>query len=303
MTKFLLDSGDPQEYKEIATLAKEQGSELWGGTTNPTLIARKIAASGKKLSRQEAFTLQKELVLEIVETVPGAVSGEVYADHQTTADEMIEQGRDIASWHPRVVVKLPTTLEGLKARTVLRSEHIGINNTLMFSQQQIFAVTLHEKLMLALYGPAKTGFPAFLSPFIGRLDDKGENGLSMLHHSIELVRKYFTPDTVWMLEASVRNAEQTKGGIDYGTELETIRTTVLREWLQLTPQQQEAIDVPAYTKNLTDIPSWTPTEELLNITTIEDLMHAISSGKLDITHPLTTAGIDRFVADWNTILA
>src|SRR5690349_17207707 len=126
MTKFLLDSGDPAEYREIAQLAKEKGSELWGSTTNPSLIAKKL--SGDKLTRQEAFALQKDLVMEILSIVPGAVSAEVYADTQTTARDMIEQGRDIASWHERIYVKLPTTLEGFKARTQLRKEGIAINN-------------------------------------------------------------------------------------------------------------------------------------------------------------------------------
>lgn len=112
-TKFLLDSGDPDEYREIAKLAKDHGSELWGSTTNPTLIAKTIL--NKKFTQDEAFQLQKEIVLEIVRLLPGAVSAEVYADESTTADEMIAQGREIATWHQRVVVKLPTTLEGFKA--------------------------------------------------------------------------------------------------------------------------------------------------------------------------------------------
>src|ERR1700719_1712375 len=116
MTKFLLDSGDPDEYKEITSLAKEKGYELWGATTNPTLIAKKLA--GQKITSEEAFALQKKIVFEILDIVPGAVSAEVYADDKTTAEQMVEQGRDIAKWHERIFVKLPTTIEGFKARTV-----------------------------------------------------------------------------------------------------------------------------------------------------------------------------------------
>ena len=146
MTKFILDSGNPQEYREISHLAEQHGGMIWGSTTNPTLVAKQL--SGKKLTIEQAFGLQKELVLEILEIVPGAVSAEVYANAETKAEEMIEQGRDIASWHERVVVKLPTTLEGFKARTALREEDILTNNTLVFSQQQIFAICLHEKIVL-----------------------------------------------------------------------------------------------------------------------------------------------------------
>lgn len=303
MTKFLLDSGDPQEYKEISSLLHEKGTDLWGSTTNPSLIAKKIAASGKKLSPKEAFALQKEIVLEIINIVPGAVSGEVYADHTTAAEDMAEQGRVIASWHPRVVVKLPTTLEGLKARTLLRSEGIGINNTLVFSQEQVFAITLHENIMRREYGEAKTGFPAFISPFVGRLDDRGENGLAMLKHALELTHNYFAKDLVWMLEASVRNTIHIKAGIDMGCELMTVPAKVFSEWFALSTTQQNAIDVGVYTKAITDIPAWTPTEEIKNVTTREQLMQTIENGRLNITHPLTTAGIDKFVADWKTILA
>lgn len=301
MTKFLLDSGDPEEYKAISQLAKEKGSELWGATTNPSLIAKKLAASGRKLTTQEAFALQKDIVLQITEIVPGAVSGEVYADQTTTAEDMIEQGRDIAAWHPRVVVKLPTTFEAMKARTELRKEGIGINNTLVFSQQQVFVISLHEKLMTKQYGPAKTGFPAFISPFVGRLDDRGENGLSFLQNALTITHTYFPTDLVWMLEASIRNLEHMKAGIDMGSELLTIPAKVYQEWFALSTEEQQNIQIT--NTALQDIPVWAPTDELQQIQSVEELMSAIESGKLDITHSLTTTGIDKFVADWHAILA
>lgn len=303
MTKFLLDSGDPQEYKEISALLKQKGNELWGSTTNPSLIAKKIASEGKKLTTQEAFALQKQIVLEIIDIVPGAVSGEVYADDKTTSQEMVEQGREIASWHPRVVVKLPTTKEGFLARTELRKEGVGINNTLVFSQQQVFAICLHEKLMLQQYGPAKTGFPAFISPFVGRLDDKNENGLEFVSESIQILRKYFTKDTAWMLEASVRNVYHMKAAIENNVELITVPASIYEEWFGLTPQEQDEINVNDHLAALKNIPIWQPSENILAISNINELMQAIESEKLNITHPLTTAGIDKFVKDWKAILA
>lgn len=173
MTKLLLDSGDPKEYREIAKLAKDNNAEIWGATTNPTLIAKTL--KDRKLTPKEAFDLQKEIVMEILQIVPGAVSAEVYADATTKAEEMIEQGRDIATWDSRIYVKLPTTLEGFKARTALRAQNIPVNNTLVFSQEQIFAITLHEKIMRAT-NKIDNPWPPFISPFVGRLDDGGENG-------------------------------------------------------------------------------------------------------------------------------
>ena len=301
MTKFLLDSGDPEEYKQIANLAKEKGSELWGSTTNPSLIAKKLASSGKKLTTQEAFALQKEIVLQIIDIVPGAVSGEVYAEQDTTAEQMAEQGREIASWHPRVVVKLPTTLEGFKARTILRQEGIGINNTLVFSQQQIFAICLHEKIMMSSVGSAKTGFPAFISPFLGRLDDRGEDGVNFLAKGMNIKNNFFDTTQTWMLSASIRNTYHVKRTLELNCELITVPAKIYSEWFGLSEEEKQTITNP--TPNLTTIPAWTPSDELQQIQTIDMLMDAMTSGKLDVSHPLTTAGIDKFVADWKAILA
>ncbi len=299
MTKFLLDSGDPQEYRQTKKLLSEKGSELWGSTTNPSLIAKKL--TGQKVSFDDAFyKLQRQIIEEILSIVPGAVSGEVYAAKDTTFEQMVEQGRQIASWGDRVVVKLPTTLEGFKARTELRKLGICINNTLVFSQQQAFAITLHEKLMNQLYGKPNSDWPSFISPFVGRLDDIGENGMDMVKHAVELVKKHFEPDTTWMLEASIRNATHLKQGLDLQVDLETVPSKVFTEWFGMSDDQQNAVvtENPA----LKPIPAWEVPQELLAIKTIDEFMEVVTSGKLDITHPLTDKGIDRFVADWSAIL-
>ena len=200
MTKFLLDSGDPDEFRLISNLAKENNSQLWGATTNPTLIAKKLSGpstslrgNNKKLSQKEAFQLQKQIVLEILDLVPGAVSAEVYADQKTKASEMIEQGKEIAAWHRRIVVKLPTTIEGFKARTQLRKNGIMINNTLVFSQQQVFAICLHEQIIQREFGPITpkaNGWQCFVSPFVGRLDDINQNGMQLVENSMKMKNEF-----------------------------------------------------------------------------------------------------------------
>lgn len=293
MTRLLLDSGDPVEYKEISDLAKQHGSEIWGSTTNPSLIAKKLA--GQKISQQKAFELQKQIALEILELVPGAVSAEVYADETTSAQQMIEQGRQIATWHERIVVKLPTTLEGFKARTQLRKEKVPINNTLVFSQQQIFAICLHEQLMQKLYGPIENKYPPFISPFLGRLDDLGENGMDLLEHGMK-IKKIFRSE-LWMLEASVRSIAHLQKGIEVGSELITAPAKVYREYFS-----GSSINNELSTINLKPIPYWQPPQELLEISSTHDFMNAIESGKLDITHELTDKGLVRFANDWKAIL-
>lgn len=296
-TKFLLDSGDPDEFREIAALAKEKGSELWGATTNPTLVAKKL--SSKKVTQREAFELQKQIVLEITEIVPGAVSAEVYADAQTTAEEMIEQGRQIDTWHERVVVKLPTTVQGFKARTILRRENVPTNNTLVFSQEQIFAVCLHEQIMQQTEGPIENLWPPFISPFVGRLDDIGEDGMYLVEQGMRI--KGLVDANTWMLEASVRRAEHMQRGIQANVEIITAPAKVYREWFGLTDEQRSAIDPNSYAANLTKPVPFEP-GALLSIETVEEFTGALESEKLNIRHDLTDKGLARFAQDWKSIL-
>jgi transaldolase len=306
MTKFVLDSGDPEEYKKISSLAKEKGSELWGSTTNPTLIAKKL--TGKKLTQKEAFALQKELVLEITEIVPGAVSAEVYAAKDTTAEDMVEQGRDIATWHRRVVVKLPTTIEGFKARSALRKEKIPVNNTLVFSQQQVFAICLHERVMQEAHGPIDDMWPPFISPFVGRLDDKGEDGMMLVENGIQ-IKKLFSlslPNTalaIWMLEASVRTVQHMKRGITFGTELITAPEKIYTEWFALSEQGREELDDTTYAASLSVPAFWNPPKHLMDIQSEKAFFEAIADGSLVISHPLTDSGIEKFTEDWQAILS
>lgn len=299
-TKFLLDSGDTNEYKEIIKLLKENGHELWGSTTNPTLIAKTL--SGRKINEKEALDLQKQIVLEILSLLPGAVSAEVYSDARTTASEMIEQGQEIATWHKRVVVKLPTTLEGFKARSALRKAHIAVNNTLVFSQEQIFAICLHEKIMQHLYGPIDDLFPPFISPFVGRLDDTLENGMDLVEHGMQIKKevcasKAVIKPTLWMLEASVRTTAHMLQGFELKTELITAPAKVYRVWLQTSLEKQ-----PDTKLELKPIPFWIAPKNLFEIETEEKFMSAIQNGELNINHPQTDSGLVRFAQDWKAVI-
>lgn len=287
--KLLLDSGNPDEFREIP--------DLWGATTNPTLIAKKLA--GKKVSQDEAIKLQKEIVLEIISIVPGAVSAEVYADQNTTAENMITQGKDIATWHERVIVKLPTNLEGFKARSALRKAGIAINNTLVFSQEQIFAICLQEKIIQKLYGPIKNTYPMFISPFVGRLDDIGIDGMQLVEHGMKI--KSLVGLEIWMLAASIRRIEHMQRSLACGSELITVPAKVFREWF--TKENNElGIMNNEYAKDLKPIPYWEPPKELLEIDTENAFFEAISSNKLNIQHDLTDKGIIRFADDWKAII-
>ncbi|MFH1842690.1 MAG: transaldolase family protein, partial [bacterium] len=140
--KFFIDTANIDAIRD----AKEMGV-LDGVTTNPSLMAKE--------GRKDTDALLKE----ICDLVQGPVSGEVVG---ITADQMIEEGKRLAAISDHIVVKIPTTLEGLKATKALSDQDIPVNATLCFSPSQALLV-------------AKAG-AAYVSPFVGRLDDVSEDG-------------------------------------------------------------------------------------------------------------------------------
>lgn len=183
--KFFLDTANLKEIREANSLGV-----LDGITTNPTLVSK------------EGGVDFKEHVRAICEIVDGPVSAEVVA---TEADGMIEEGHSLAAIHPNVVVKVPITREGLKAITALSRDGIRINTTLIFSPTQA---------LLA----AKAG-AAFVSPFVGRLDDISAVGMDLVRDIIQIFDQYEFDCEV--LVASIRHPihiiEAAKAGADIAT--------------------------------------------------------------------------------------
>jgi len=292
MTRFILDSGNPDDYRTTLELFNNNDQTLWGSTTNPSLIAKKLAEDGHKLTLQKAFDLQKDIIKEILTIVPGAVSAEVYADNSTTSEDMIKQGKEIVKWDERVVIKLPTTIEGFKARTQLRKENVVTNNTLVFSQQQIYAICLHEHLLQNEF-QVKGKWPCFISPFLGRLDDIGEDGITLVRNGMEL-KKHFTEE-LWMLSASIRSTSHLKACIELGSELITAPLSVYKDWLEGSAQ-------PIQEQKLVSLDRWEVPTQVKEIQTLDNFFEAIENKTLDISHPLTDKGVDKFTKDWKAIL-
>jgi transaldolase len=183
--KFFLDSADINEIKELAATGL-----IDGVTTNPSLIAK----SGQDI---------KKVIAEICSIVPGPVSAEVTA---VRADEMIKEGNILGKIAPNVAIKVPLTFEGLKACKALSDDGKMVNVTLCFSSAQA---------LLA----AKAG-ATFISPFIGRLDDAGHNGLELIHEISQIYVNYPHLGTE-ILAASIRHPlhviESAKMGADVAT--------------------------------------------------------------------------------------
>lgn len=140
-TKIFLDGGDPAETKEIIALL----GWLDGQTTNPSLVAKNPAFAACSdtpdgCTNDDLWAAYKTIVSEISPLVPDSVSIEVYADKDTTAQEMITKGRELTTWIPNAHVKLPINEAGLEAAETLTQEGIRVNMTLCFTQAQAAAV-------------------------------------------------------------------------------------------------------------------------------------------------------------------
>lgn len=191
--KFFIDTADLEEIRDLA----ETGL-LDGVTTNPSLVAK----SGRNFI---------ELVREICEIVPGPVSAEVAA---TDFETMLEEGRFLAGLAPNIAVKVPLTPAGLKVCHHLSSAGTMVNVTLCFSAAQA---------LLA----AKAG-ATFVSPFVGRLDDIGTDGLSLIADIVQIFNQYPSISTE-VLVASVRNPVHVVDAAKMGAHVATLPPSVLRQ--------------------------------------------------------------------------
>ncbi|HAM1279189.1 TPA: fructose-6-phosphate aldolase [Listeria monocytogenes] len=182
--RFFIDTANVEEIKK----ANRMGF-IAGVTTNPSLVAKE----GRDFN---------EVIQEITSIVDGPISGEVVS---LEADEMIAEGRVIAKIHPNMVVKIPMTGEGLAAVNVLTEEGIKTNVTLVFSATQA--------LLAARAGAT------YVSPFLGRLDDIGDDGLVLIRDIADIFEIYGIPTEI--ISASVRHPihviECAKAGADIAT--------------------------------------------------------------------------------------
>jgi transaldolase len=280
-TRIFLDGGDPAATREIIGLI----GFLDGQTTNPTLIsknpeARERLKKGEKFSEKEIYDFYRNVVNELSGLIPGgSISIEVYADLSTKAEQMIEQGREMFSWIPNAHIKFPSSAEGLKAAAMAIKSGLRVNMTLCFTQEQAAAV------YAATLG-AKKG-EVFVSPFVGRLDDRKENGMDLIAN---IVRMYTRSDHhVEVLSASVRNMDHFYFSIFLGCDIVTVPYEILKEWAakgRSLPDKDYRYDSagldPIGYKELDLSKSW------------QDF---------DIVHDLTVKGMERFSSDWNLLIA
>ena len=194
--KFFVDTAKIEDIKK----ANDMGV-ICGVTTNPSLIAKE---GGKS---------QEEVLKEIASIVDGPISGEVKAT-TVDAEGMIAEGREIAKLHPNMVVKIPMTVEGLKATKVLSSEGIKTNVTLIFSANQA--------LLAARAGAT------YVSPFLGRLDDISMPGIDLIEQISDMFANY--PDiSTEIIAASIRNPIHVTDCALAGADIATVPYAVIEQ--------------------------------------------------------------------------
>ena len=278
-TKILVDGGDPQETLRV----KELLGFVDGQTTNPTLVAnnpriKRLLATGHRLSEQGEMDEYRNIVREISPLVGDAgVSMEVFSDLKTPAEEMVAQGKQMYSWIPNAFIKYPCTVEGLRAAQMSVRDGLRVNLTLCFSQQQVAAA----------YAATKDARePSYVSPFVGRLDDTGQNGMDLIKNAKLMLTQ--ADGHLLVLAASIRSLEQLLGCFWLDVDLVTVPAGILTLWAQIGfPMPETEFQ---YRSSATPIRY----EEL-------DLTQPWES--FDIKHELTIRGLEKFVADYRNTLA
>jgi transaldolase len=193
--KIFIDSADLNEIKDAASMGV-----IDGVTTNPSLVAK----TGKPFEK---------VIREIVEVVDGPISAEVVA---TDYEGIVREGRHLAAIHPNIVVKVPLIAEGIRAVKTLTQENIRTNVTLCFSAPQA---------LLA----AKAG-ATYISPFIGRIDDTGGDGLELISQIVTIYNNYAYETEV--LAASIRHPVHLVRCAQMGADVATIPYKVILQLLK-----------------------------------------------------------------------
>lgn len=210
------------------------------------------------------------------------VSIEVFADLNTLAEEMVAQGQEMFSWIPNAYIKYPCTYEGLRAAQISVRKHIRVNMTLSFSQEQAAAV----------YAATKgSESPAYVSPFVGRLDDHGEDRMDLVKN---IKKMYGHGDGhVHVLAASIRTISHLLCSFGLDTELATVPTKVLDQWAAA------GFPMPDRNFNYRGVDA---SGKPLRSISYKDLDLDLPWENFDVGHELTTRGIQKFVADYESTL-
>ena len=194
--RIFLDTANIDQIRQAAKLGI-----ISGVTTNPSLVSK------------EGLSDYKAVVKEICSIIPGPISAEVLVEG---IEPMIEQARQISTWAANIVIKIPATTDGLQVTSSLAKEGIKVNFTLCFS--------LNQALLGALAGAT------YVSPFVGRLDDAGHDGMEVVKDIVDVFKSYELPTQV--IAASIRHPQHCVAAAKAGAHIATVPYNVLMQMLR-----------------------------------------------------------------------
>ncbi len=194
--RIFLDTANIEQIRKAAKLGI-----ISGVTTNPSLVSKEGKADYQAAIKQ------------ICSIIPGPISAEVLGEE---VESMIEQARDISTWAPNVVIKIPATITGLEATSILAKDDIKVNFTLCFS--------LNQALLGALAGAT------YVSLFVGRLDDAGHDGMQVVKDIVDVFNHYQLPTQV--IAASIRHPQHCVTAAKAGAHIATVPYNVLMQMIQ-----------------------------------------------------------------------
>ncbi|MFC2018081.1 fructose-6-phosphate aldolase [Chloroflexota bacterium] len=194
--RIFLDTANIDQIRQAVKLGV-----ISGVTTNPSLLSKEKQAD------------YKSAILEICSIVNGSVSVEVLSQ-ETQA--IIEEARDLSSWSPHVAVKIPCSVSGFEALSILSKENVKVNITLCFS--------VNQALLAALAGAT------YVSPFVGRLDDVGQDGVTLVEEITNIFHHYDLPTQV--IAASIRHPMHCVAAAQAGAHIATVPHGVLMQMVQ-----------------------------------------------------------------------
>ncbi len=194
---IFLDTANIDQIKQAAKLGIVSGV-----TTNPSLVSREGTAD------------YEAVIKEICSIIPGPISTEVLVEG---VEPMIEQARQISTWAPNAVIKIPATTEGLEVTSALAKEGIKVNFTLCFS--------LNQALLGALAGAT------YVSPFVGRLDDIGHDGMQLIKDIVDVYKRYDELKTE-VIAASIRHPQHCVAAAKAGAHIATVPYDVLMQMMR-----------------------------------------------------------------------
>lgn len=291
-TKIFLDSGDPGETREADRLLSKAGLPgIEGQTTNPSLIVKYFGISvsheggdghpklhtADKVSSTDGLAAYCKVVTAMAKVTQGPISIQVIAEESSSVEELLTQARDRITWIPNGVIKFPCTENGLAAAEVFCQEG-PVNITLVFSQEQAAAV----------YSATRAhNYDVYVSPFVGRIDDRGEKGMDVVANILEMYRK-FGDGHVKVLTASIRTIEHLLYALWLKSDCVTVPMKILKEWVEKkcsVPPSDYFYDAPG----LLEIP-------------YQELSLENDWKTYDISHELTHTGVAKFWEDWKSVV-